>query len=192
MEPVSTLIVAAAFLIPSVSTKRVIWEDSEENSPKVVHVENKYTGKLMLPSSVLSSTSKVLYPLDKIKVLSGREQLKRETRAYFSLKPGWDGPDSVLPSSCSMETALRLIDCFPAQLPLPRPMLSFDGELGLYWDLEHGYAELSIELDGEISFFSRTTLGEERFEEDIPLSSFDYSWFWRELGHLDAALKVVA
>lgn len=192
MEPVSTLIVAAAFLIPSVSTKRIVWEDNEGNSPKVVHVENKYTNKLILPLSALPSTSNVLYPLDAIQALSGREQLKRETMAYFSLKPGWDGPDSVIPSLCSMETALQLIDYFPAQLPLPRPMLSFDGELGLYWDLEYGYAELSIEIDGEISFFSRTTLGVERFEEGISLSSFDYSWFWRELGHLDATLKMVA
>ncbi len=192
MEPVSTLIVVAAFLIPAAPTRRLIWEESAEATPKVLHVEEKYTFKPLSPGVSNPSTNHLLYESSLVPTISGREQLRRETKTYSSLKPEWDGPDSALPSVLSMDTALRLIDGVPSRLPLPRPMLSFDGELGLYWDLQHGYAELSIERDGQISFFSRDSAGQERFDESLTPASLNQAWFWGAIGHLDTALKAVA
>ena len=192
MEPVSTLIFAAAFLVPAASTRRLTWEMSTETSPKVVHVEERYTFKPLLPGATVPCTNHVLYKPDPVPTLSAREQLKRETKAYSSLKPGWDGPGSAVPSELSMDVALRMIDGLPARLPLPRPMLSFNGELGLYWDLQLGYAELSVEPDGLISFFSRDGAGKERFDEGLASTSLTQAWHWDAIGPLDTALKAAA
>ena len=192
MEPVSTLIFAAAFLVPAASTRRLAWEVNTKVAPEIVHVEESYTFKPLLPGVSAPSTNHVLYKPDSVPTISTREQLKRETKAYSSLKSGWDGPNSALPSAISMDIALRLIDGVPSRLPLPRPMLSFDGELGLYWDLRHGYAELGIERDGRISFFSRDSAGQERFDETLTPALLNQAWFWGAIGHLDTALKAVA
>lgn len=188
MEPVSTLIlVAAAFLGPAASTRRLIWDEGVAIEPKVLFVDKKYTSGLLLPGAIVPATTHILYEPDVAPTLSAREQLKRETKAYSALKPGWDGPDSLSPSVIAMDAALRLIDVLPAQLPLPRPMLSFNGELDLYWDLQGGYAELSFETNGEIYFFSRNTAGEERFDENLTRNSFSQSWIWSTIGVLDTS-----
>ena len=192
MEPVSTLIIAVTLLAPAAPTRRLIWDKSSETESKVLRVEKKYTSRPLLPGAIAPATSHILYTPDVMPTLSAREQLKKETQTYSTLKSGWDGPDSLPPSVPSMETALHLIDALPARLPLPRPMLSFNGELGLYWDLHGGYAELSVETGGQISFFSRDAKGLEHFEENLARTTCSQSWFWGAIGHLDAPLQAAA
>lgn len=192
MEPVSSLIIAVALLVPAAPTRRLIWDKSSETEPKGLRVEKKYTSRPLLPGAIAPATSHILYTADVMPTLSAREPLKRETKAYSTLKAGWDGPDSLPPSVLSMETALHLIDVLPARLPLPRPMLSFNGELGLYWDLHGGYAELSFETGGQISFFSRDATGLEHFEENLARTTCSQSWFWGAIGHLDTPLLAAA
>ena len=191
MEPVYTPLIAAAYLAPAAATRRLTSETNAEIEPRVLHVE-KYTFGPLLAGATAPTTNHILYKPDVAPTLSAREQLKRETKVYSALKPGWDGPDSLSPSVRAMDAALRLIDAIPAQLPLPRPMLSFNGELCLYWDLQGGYAELSFETDGQISFFSRDTVGQERFDENLTRDSFSRSWFWGAIGALDAPLQAAA
>ena len=192
MEPVSTLIIAVALLAPAAPTRRLIWDESSKTEPKSLRVEKKYTSRPLLPGAIAPSTSHILYTPDVMPTLSVREQLKRETKSYSTLKSGWDGTDSLPPSVLSMEIALHLIDALPARLPLPRPMLSSNGELGLYWDLHGGYAELSVETDGQISFFSRDAAGLEHFDENLARISCSQSWFWGAIKHLDTPLQAAA
>lgn len=192
MEPVSTVILAIAFFAPATLTRRIIWEGSPTKSSEVMNIEKKYTAKPLLANTPTPVTSHLLYRPDAVPTLSMREQLKRETEAYSELKAGWDGPNSAVPSTLVIDLALQLIDGLPARLPLPRPMLSASGELGLYWDLELGYAELSVEPDGRISFFSREMNGKERFDEGLTPASLTQAWHWHAIGHLDAVWKAAA
>lgn len=191
MEPISTLIAAALLFSPAVSTRRLAWEGTSRNEYVASNVE-KHTWTPLLSDAVIPPTDRILYKPSVMPTLSAREQLKRETKTYSAIKPGWDGPDSVGPSAEAMTKMLTLIDAVPARLPLPRPMLSRNGELGLYWDLDGGYAELSIEVDGHISFFSRNMMGAEYFDEGLAVEIFNQNWFWGAIGHLDAPLLVAA
>ena len=155
-------------------------------------MEKIYTSISLLPGATAPATSKILYTPDVIQTLSVRESVKREVKVYSMLEEGWDGPDSLPPSVLSMEEALHLIDALPARLPLPRPMLSFNGELGLYWDLYGGYAEISVETNGQISFFSRDAKGIECFKDNLARTDCSQSWFWQAIGHLDKPFQVAA
>lgn len=192
MEPVSTLVLVAAFLAPATLTRRLIWEANSNISNSAKLVEKIHTSISLLPGVPAPVTRLVVHKVEQAPTLSNREQLKRETKAYSSLSSGWGDANSAIPTSHSMEITLQLIDKLPARLPLPRPMLSDNGELGLYWDLQHGYAELGIERDGLVTFFSRESNGSERIEENLSIASMNPAWFWEAIGHLDAALKVAA
>ena len=85
-----------------------------------------------------------------------RESLKREIVAYGQYDHDWNGPNTVGPTFDQIKAANSFVEAIPARLPLPRPMLSFNGEIGLYWDVSGGYAEASFKSDGNMSFFSRT------------------------------------
>ena len=187
-------IFAIALLTHVPPTRRLIWDQTGKTERKVLRAEKKYTSGPLWPDHVdiASTTSRILYTPDVMPTLSAREQLKQETQTHLTLKAEWDGPDSLPPSVVSIETALHLIDAVPARLPLPRPMLSSNGELALYWDLHDGYAELSVEISGQISFFSRDAKGREHFEENLSLDACGPHWFWETIGQLDTPLKVAA
>lgn len=192
MEPVSTLLLAAAFLAPAALTRRLTWEVTSKLGYEASHSYERHTFISLLPGVSVPVTSAVVHKVDQVPTISNREQLKREVKAYSSLNPGWCGINSAVPSPSAMDIALTLIDALPAQLPLPRPMLSFDGELALYWDLQHGYAEVGIERDGLVTFFRRESTGREYFDEDLSTASMNQAWFWRAVGHLDTTLKAAA
>jgi hypothetical protein len=115
--------------------------------------------------------------------VSPREWLKLETAEYLGSSRAVH--EGVAPSTDAMNAALSFIDAIPARLPLPRPMLSSSGELGLYWDLPLGYAEACFESDGAVVFFSRSDEGMEHFEESLKVENLDSRWFWGTLGQLD-------
>lgn len=192
MEPVSTLVLVAAFLAPATLTRRLIWEANSNISNAAKFIDEKHTAIALLPGVPTPVTRLVVHKVEQALTLSNREQLKREMKSYSLLSSGWGDANSAIPTSHSMEITLLLIDKLPARLPLPRPMLSHNGELGLYWDLQQGYAELGIERDGLVTFFSRESNGIERTEENLSIASISPAWFWEAIGHLDAALKVVA
>ncbi len=191
MEPISTLILSFAFLVPIPVTQRLILDKSEKD--KYTYSKDMKDTALPLMSGVIpTTTDRTLYKPKSMQLVNARELLKRETKAYSLLEAGWDEDGSQPPSKIAMNKALFSIDAIPARLPLPRPMLSSNGELGLYWDLESGYAELSFETNGLVSFFSRKTNGHEIFDDDITISSLDDKWFWKAIGELDSPLRAAA
>ena len=71
-------------------------------------------------------------------------------------------------------------------------MISDSGEVGLYWDLDGGYAEASFDRALELAFFSRDNDGIERFDDHLTLTNLDTAWFWRMIGPLDGPNVAVA
>ena len=64
MEPVSTLIIVAAFLGPAASTRRLIWDESAAINPKVLFVDKKYPSGPFLPGAIVAPTTHILYKPD--------------------------------------------------------------------------------------------------------------------------------
>ncbi len=194
MEPISTLILSFAFLVPVPVTQRLISAESQKSK----YESSKNSSSMrdtMLPLMVnvkSTVTDRALYKSQATQLVNARELLKSETKAYSLLEAGWDGEGSQPPSKIAMNNALRSIDAIPARLPLPRPMLSPNGELGLYWDLDGGYAELSVETNGQMSFFSRKANGQEIFDADMAISNLNDIWFWKSIGELDSPLRAAA
>lgn len=188
MEPVSTFFLAAAMLASAPATRRPTWDMEStafERSNKSVGateflIPSDASGEIAVPiTSALIAASQVLDQ----RTDSPREWLKLETAEYSEGPNGRDA--NAAPSIKAMNAALSFIDAIPGQLPLPRPMLSSSGELGLYWDLPLGYAEACFEPDGTVVFFSRSDDGIERFEDSLKIPELDSRWFWETLGQLD-------
>jgi hypothetical protein len=81
--------------------------------------------------------------------------LKNELQAYESLESGWDGNNSSAPQRSHIAAACQLLDRLPAGVPLPKPMLSHDGEVGLYWVEDKFFADVVIENSTSFSLFVR-------------------------------------
>lgn len=188
MEPVSTFVLAVAMLASAPATRRPTWdiEPSTYDRSRVLDdateflIPNDASGEIAAPST---SSVIVAGQLGPKTTVSPREWLKLETAEYLESSGAARG--RLIPTTMAVNTALSFIDAIPARLPLPRPMLSSSGELGLYWDLPLGYAEASFESDGSVVFFSRTDEGFEHFAESLRVESLDSRWFWDALGQLD-------
>jgi hypothetical protein len=86
---------------------------------------------------------------------SGYDLLKMDLKAYLSLEDGWDGPGSKAASEQAIAMAISFVDELPSGIPLPKPMLSLAGEVGLYWDIGEIYADVDFEEKDTISIFVR-------------------------------------
>lgn len=87
------------------------------------------------------------------------DNIRRELMEYDALQDGWDGPDSVRPLRSNLAEASAWLGRLPLGAQLPRSMLSSNGDVGLYWDLNGGYAELTFEHEGELTFFATNRSG---------------------------------
>jgi hypothetical protein len=98
--------------------------------------------------------------------------LKTELKSYTALTDGWDGVGSKKPSADQLAFALKLIDTLPASVPLPKPMLSSNGEIGFYWKNKKLLADIAIENNSSFSFFARSLLSQQEvFVDFISLES---------------------
>lgn len=196
MEPVTTFALAAALLAVVPATQRSAIETRSERATAV--------GRLSTPSSVLGvlpgaptqtpTEFKIRGDISQPQqyLVSPQESLKREVAAYRDLEAGWNGSDFTLPTGEVVDAALEFLEKLPSRLPLPRPMLSYDGELGLYWDLVGGYVEVSFDSRYRLTYFSRDTQGHEEYREDIDISYVNGGWYWASIGYLDRNIALAA
>ena len=189
MEPLSTLALVAAFLAPIPLTKRPDWT-SECNLLVASLTSPLETTSIV--SKVAVETDLIVKPTTAAIYFDKRELLIAEVEAYKELRAGWDGEGSCSTTHASVDTAKAFIGSYPGGLPLPTPMLSSSGEVGFYWDLEQGYADISFEPDGAASFFSRTHSGNELFQPGLNQASFRRAWYFEVLGALAASTSIAA
>lgn len=188
MEPVSTFVLAVAMLASAPMTRRPTWDYAPPTFDRSHNVDG--ATEFLIPNdlsgeaSVPSTASLIAGGQSGIKgAVSPKEWLKLETAEYLGISGA--AHEGAAPSVEAMNSALIFIDAIPSRLPLPRPMLSSSGELGLYWDLPLGYAEASFESNGSVVFFSRSDDGVEHFQESLKVQALDSDWFWNNLGELD-------
>lgn len=106
-----------------------------------------------------------------------------ELADYASLSDGWDGDESVAPSSFSLAQARLLLGHLPGGIPFPQPMLSSEGEVGFYWNSKVAFADLSIKPDGTFSLYlkDKRPSGEESFFDAIPVDEGARSYLAQRL-----------
>lgn len=74
--------------------------------------------------------------------------LRRTLIDYQFLPHDWDGYDGQPAKAAALLDALEFLLQLPRALPVPSPMLSGSGSIGLYWDRGTHYASLEFEGDG--------------------------------------------
>jgi hypothetical protein len=102
----------------------------------------------------LSATKASFASLDRL--MSRLEWLNAELLAYQDLEAGWDGDESEPPKHEHISAAASLLKALPAGLPLPKTMISADGEVGLYWKDDRWLADAVIEDKDHFSLFIRS------------------------------------
>ena len=82
-------------------------------------------------------------------------ELIDDINAYKYLLPGWDGDSGVTPAAHHIEMTNNLEKRLARQSPIPRPMISSAGVIGLYWDVGNRFADIEIDSSGDISLFTK-------------------------------------
>ena len=95
-----------------------------------------------------------------ITVEGGREaayqRLVNQVQSYSQLQIGWDGYQGKPAKIRSQSDALLFLAVVSKTFPIPRAMLSSDGEISLYWESERNYAEIDFPGDGTYYYFCET------------------------------------
>ena len=190
MEPLSTLVLVAAFLAPVPLTKRPDWNFAGTRFSDSSGDGVATTNDLVLAPTVI--TEDVVMPPSAGAVSDRRVYLLQKVREFQGFSDGWDGVGSVAPMTNSAEASIKFIYCLPGGIPLPKAMVAATGEVGFYWDLEGGYADISFEGNCSASFFSRDRRGAEYFVEGLTQDTFSRAWFFEVLGKLASPSKFAA
>lgn len=84
------------------------------------------------------------------------ELLRAQLESYRLLDTALLGDDGSPAVDSHIDAACSILSLLPAGIPLPRPMLSTDGEVGLYWKSNDYLADAVIEDDSHFSLFIRS------------------------------------
>jgi hypothetical protein len=189
MEPLSTLALVAAFMVPAPLTRRPEWVflRSSIDAPAARPSE---TDQPLFATS--SPTEQLLDPVGSNVRPDLKMVLQSELELYLALPEGWDGDGSRKAAPRSYEAANAFIESFPAGLPLPRPMFSASGHIGFFWDLPNGFADLSFDEDGTASFFSRSRDGVENYADELTVDGLTREWAFHSLGAVAAPVLQAA
>jgi hypothetical protein len=112
-------------------------------------------GQIMNPGQAWRETDGAFIHFANV-AISRQEWIDAQLEAYSSLEVGWDGPDSQPPQAAHIAAARAILWTLPAGTPIPKPMLSSGGELGLYWEEPEWMADIAIEGENEFSLFFRS------------------------------------
>ena len=189
MEPISTAILVAAFMMPLVPTRLSTWAPTRSIQSTFDQSEETVSTALLVSPVANSSTSERFaspgwtgnsQSSDKL------QWLAEELELYGDLKDGWNGPDSFGPKSEDIATAHALLSRIPAGFPLPKAMVASSGSIGLYWNTELAFADIEIESKGRFSLFTRQKIGaqEETFHDDESTNTLTSAWLAKRLAIL--------
>lgn len=87
--------------------------------------------------------------------------------SYVNLGDDWDGYDGVPPTRVAVDNALAFISKLPNNLVLPKPMLSGNGNIGLYWKTDTLYLDIEFEGDGSYSYYAEKDGSDHSLFDDL-------------------------
>lgn len=104
--------------------------------------------------------------------VDNRALLIEELRGYESLECGWDGASTdMIPSREAINEAIMFVEGLPPFIALPAPMVSNDGEVGLFWHDDALYLDVGFRGLGQCSFFGKVGIQKYKGRGHIARSS---------------------
>lgn len=185
MEPITTLILYGALLAPVISTSAPKWREDTGVTARCVVAEQT---AFISPKSVSLETYGTAYTFSPNHFPSQVNRIISTLESYRTLGDGWGGEESLMPNDISIDAAIWFINSMPAGIELPSPMISYEGQIGLYWSSTSGYVSLDFESNGYASLYSRNRqVGSDYFADDIKLSECNRSWYENTLSVLHSS-----
>ena len=89
--------------------------------------------------------------------------------SYQSYPLNWDGYDGIPPSAETISDVLSFIEKLPYGVIEPRPGVSGDGEVSLFWENDEIYIDIGFLGDGTYVFYARDSQDIEYFNDSIDL-----------------------
>ena len=91
--------------------------------------------------------------------------------SYKSYPLNWDGYDGIPPSAETISNALSFLEKLPYGVIEPRPGVSGDGEISLFWENDEIYIDIGFSGDGTYVLYARDSQDIEYFKDSIDLHS---------------------
>ena len=196
MEPLSTIAIITTLSLSLPATAKPNWniEKAKKNEKvatsiiSVEHYNNAPTDQ--------ATIAELRIPIgNKIQGNNSVNDVFSRLASYAKLQPDWDGADSLVPSITDVELAINFVESIPNIFPLPKPMLSRQGVIGLYWDDGSVYIDIQFDSENTLSVFSRDrSTGKEEFVDSVDVTSINSNWYYDALdmlltpvGHVQAA-----
>lgn len=148
MEPLSTMILWAAAMVAMPVTATPKWKQGTD----VRIISDAGTVVRDYAHPVQEQAKEICSIADDVSL---SEPVFAELLSYKDFRAGWDGEDSVAPSASDVDSAIEFVQMLRLILPLPGAMLDPNGEVGLYWNTDRSYADITFDRDGTISIYLR-------------------------------------
>ena len=169
----SAMVLLSAMTNPA-ATAAPLW-----NPPKI-EPKRIFAEPLDITASIAETNIGIAAPVGDATFIAPKERALRALQLYHPDNPL--GDTSIVTNPLHIEVAKGIIHSLPAGFPIPWVNRNDDGEVGLYWDDDDAYADIDIDADGQISFYSKLrSTGEEQFIAGIALADFTPDWAGQHL-----------
>lgn len=171
----STLLFASA--MSCAATAKPLW-----NPPRIEPKQSIYSDPAELAANAETNIG-IVEPIGSAAFISPKERALRTLWSYDPSNPL--GDTTIVTNVGHIQLAEQIIQSLPAGFPIPWMNRNDDGEVGLYWDDDDAYADIDIDSDGVISFYSKLrSTGEEQFLPEISIDEFNPAWAHEHLALL--------
>lgn len=130
---------------------------------------SEYIAQILSTDQIPTTTS-----LDSIRIpasITPLNKLVGTLNGYGNLPEDWDGYGGVPPMSETVSDASNVVSLLPREVPLPKPMLSGNGNIGLYWKTDDLYLDIEFEGDGTFSYYAEKAGVEPLFDDMISVAT---------------------
>lgn len=101
--------------------------------------------------------------------LDERSAIINKVRSYVTLGENWDGYGGLPPSGQTAENVIEFL-MYLRDYILPRPGLSGDGEINLFWEMDGLYIDIGFTGDGTFSYYAKDSAAKEYFGDNLKIA----------------------
>lgn len=98
-------------------------------------------------------------------------KLSGTLNGYENLPVDWDGYGGLPPKGETVNDASEFLSLLPKETPLPKPMLSGNGNIGLYWKADDLYLDIEFEGNGTFSYYAEEAGTAPKFDDMIKIGA---------------------
>lgn len=136
---VTSFVLACGSCSASPSTSKSLLDDNNKDN---IRIEKSVSKSATNTSNIIQETVK--NPFD-----MAAEQL----RSFLALKYDWDGYGGITPTPETIHRAMTLLEQIRSfNLKAPKAMVSGEGDVSLYWQMDDLYIEANIDEDNVFSY----------------------------------------